>query len=474
MREKPRAKKNLTEGPIIGPLLTLSLPIMASSAMQTAYNVADTFWLGRVGAEAVAALSIGWPLIFLLISIAAGLSMAGTTLVAQYTGANESEKANHVAGQVFILLLILGVSFAIIGVVVARPLLVLMGTPDEVLPLAVVYSQIIFGGVVLMFGSFIFQSIISGYGDTVTPMKLMFVSVVLNIVLDPILIFGAGPLPKMGVAGAAIATVFSRGVASFIGFYFLFTGSKGIIIRPQDLIPRPADLKKVIQIGVPSAIEQSTLALGFTFMAAVVAQFGTVALASYGIGSRLISILSMPAMGFSMAVSIMVGQNLGAGREQRAERVGWLSSGAIFLILTLGGVVAFVFSRPLVSIFIVQEDLAVVEMGSRFIKFIALGMGTFGIRLVLNGVFRGAGDTITSLGFSLLALWGFRIPLVLVLSSNMGTDGVWLGILLSYIITPVLALLWFKRGKWKEKSISGRGWEPPKTVEVDLDVDPDG
>ena len=467
---KPPKRQELTRGPIIKPLLALSLPIMASNAMQTAYNVADTFWLGRVGAEAVAALSIGWPLIFLLISIAAGLSMAGTTLVAQYTGADEPEKANHMAGQVFILLLILGISFAVVGVLVARPILILMGTPEEVLPLAVVYSQIIFGGVVLMFGSFIFQAIISGWGDTVTPMKLMLISVVLNIVLDPLLIFGVGPLPRMGVAGAAIATVFSRGVASIIGFYLLFSGKKGITIHPRDLIPRLHDIKRVIQIGVPSAIEQSTLAFGFTVMAAIVAQFGTVALAAYGIGTRLISILSMPAMGFSMAVSIMVGQNLGAGKDERAERVGWLSSGAILLILTVGGAVSFLLAQPIVSIFIVQEDQAVIELGSRFIKFIALGMGTFGVRLVLNGVFRGAGDTVTAMAFSILALWGFRIPLALGLSSSMGTDGIWLGILMSYLISPFLSILWFRRGKWKEKSISGRGWEPKKTQAVDEDV----
>lgn len=467
----PGRKRNLTEGPIIKPLLALSLPIMASSAMQTAYNVADTFWLGRIGAEAVAALSIGWPLIFLLISIAAGLSMAGTTLVSQYTGADEPEKANQMAGQVFILLLVLGVSFAVVGVLVARPLLVLMGTPDDVLPLAVVYAQIIFGGVVLMFGSFIFQSIISGWGDTVTPMKLMLVSVVLNIVLDPVLIFGAGPIPRLGVAGAAIATVFSRGVASIIGFYLLFSGKKGITIRPHDLVPRPREIKRVIQIGVPSAVEQSTLALGFTMMASVVAQFGTVALASYGIGSRLISILSMPAMGFSMAVSIMVGQNLGAGKERRAERVGWLSSGAIMLILTAGGAVSFLLAKPLVSVFIVEEDRAVIELGSRFIKFIGFGMGAFGVRMVLNGVFRGAGDTVTSMAFSILALWGFRIPLAVGLSSSMGTDGIWLGILLSYIITPSIAVLWFRRGKWKEKSISGRGWEPSKRKNPRLEDD---
>ncbi len=451
---------------MIRPLLSLSLPIMASYAMQTAYNVADTFWLGRVGAEAVAALSISWPLIFLLISIAAGLSMAGTTLVAQYTGADEPDKADHIASQVFTLLLLLGAGFSILGVILARPLLTLMGAPDDVLPLATLYAQIIFGGVILMFGFYVFQAIISGWGDTVTPMKLMLVSVVLNIVLDPILIFGVGPFPKMGVGGAAVATVFSRGVASMIGFYYLLSGKKGIKVRTRDIKPELQSISRITQIGVPSAVEQSTLALGFTVMAAIVAGFGTIALAAYGIGSRLISILSMPSMGFSMAVSIVVGQNLGAGKEARAERTSWLSAGAIFLILTLGGAVSFLLAEPIISIFIIQEDYEVVELGARFLRIVAFAMGGFGVRMVMNGAFRGAGDTVTAMLLSILALWGFRIPLAIVLSSQTGVDGIWLSISLSNILGPACAIIWFSRGKWREKSIMGRGWEPSRVSEV--------
>jgi putative MATE family efflux protein len=212
-------RKGLVEGPMLRPLLALSLPIMASNIMQTAYNVVDTFWLGRVGAEAVAALSISWPLIFLIISIAGGFSIAGTTLVSQYTGADDSERADHIASQVFSLLLMMGGGFSVIGIFMARPMLVLIGTPEEVLPLAAAYTQIIFAGIILMFGFYVFQAIISGWGDTVTPMKLMFLSTVLNIILDPFMILGIGPFPELGVAGAAIATVFSRGIASGIGFY---------------------------------------------------------------------------------------------------------------------------------------------------------------------------------------------------------------------------------------------------------------
>jgi putative MATE family efflux protein len=436
----------------------LSLPIMASSAMQMAYNVADTFWLGRVGAEAVAALSISWPLIFLMISIAAGFSVAGTTLVAQYTGAGKPEEADHVASQVFVLLILLGVSLSLLGVVLAKNLMVLVGAPDAVLPLATSYTRIIFGGVVLMFGGFVFQAIISGHGDTVTPMKLMLVTVVLNLVLDPFLIFGIGPFPEMGIVGAAVATVLSRGVASAIGFYYLFSGSKGIMVRISDLRPRPNTISRIVRIGVPSAIEQSAMALGFTFMVAIVARFGTDALAAYGIGSRLISLLSMPAMGFGMAVSIMVGQSLGAGKEDRAEKIGWLSSGASLLLLTGGGALCYLSAGALVSVFITQNDQAVIGLGSQFIRIIAFGLGAFAARTVINGAFRGAGDTITAMAFSVLALWGIRLPLAAVLSVSIGIEGVWISMLLSNLIGCAAALLWFRRGGWKRKSISNRGW----------------
>jgi putative MATE family efflux protein len=459
-------RKGLVEGPMLRPLLALSLPIMASNIMQTAYNVVDTFWLGRVGAEAVAALSISWPLIFLIISIAGGFSIAGTTLVSQYTGADDSERADHIASQVFSLLLMMGGGFSVIGIFMARPMLVLIGTPEEVLPLAAAYTQIIFAGIILMFGFYVFQAIISGWGDTVTPMKLMFLSTVLNIILDPFMILGIGPFPELGVAGAAIATVFSRGIASGIGFYYLLSGRKGIKVSVSHLRPERASISRIARIGIPSAVEQSTLALGFAFMAAIVAAFGTIPLAAYGIGTRLLSILNMPAMGFSMAVGIMVGQSLGAGKERRAARVAWLSAGSMFLVLAAGGLISYLLAGQLVSIFIVKEDYEVIEVGSRLLRIIALGLGPFAVRIVLNGAFRGAGDTVTAMALSIVALWAFRVPVAYALSLTMGTDGIWLSIPLSNFLGFAAASIMFKRGAWTRKSISGRGWDgtspPPR------------
>lgn len=460
LRGSDGAKRSLTEGPMIRPLLLLSLPIMASNAMQTAYNVADAFWLGRVGAEAVAALSISWPLIFLIISVAGGLSMAGTTLVAQYTGAERAEDADHMASQVFALLLILGGSLGIVGVLSSRALMTFIGAPPEVLPLATLYAQIIFGGIILMFGFYVFQALVSGCGDTVTPMKLMLLSTLMNLVLDPFLIFGIGPFPRMEVAGAAVATVLSRGIASAIGFHYLFSGRKGVRVRLRDMKPEFGTVTKIAKLGVPSAVEQSALGLGFTIMAAVVAGYGTVALAAYGIGTRLISVLSMPAMGFSMALGIMVGQNLGAGKEKRANRITWLSSGTTLLVLAVGSAVCFLLAKPLVSAFMTQQEYEVIELGTEFLKLIALGLSPFGVRVVIGGAFRGAGDTFASMILSILALWGLRIPLAIGLGAEMGVSGVWYSIFLSNLAGGLIAAVWFRRGKWVEKSISGRGWAP--------------
>ena len=460
---RPTGKMNLTEGSVIRPLLTLSIPIMITYAMQTAYNVADTFWLGRIGAEAVAALSISWPLIFLIISIAGGLAIAGTTLVSQHTGAEDQEAADFVAGQVFVLLLIVGVSFSVVGVIIARPVMILIGAPPDVLPLATLYTQIIFAGVVLMFGFYIFQAIISGWGDTVSPMKVMLVSATLNIALDPVLIFGLGPFPEMGVAGAAVATVFARGVGSMIGFYLLFSGKKGITLNLSDMKPHLGTLSNIVRIGIPSSVEQSTLALGFTFMMSIVAGFGTYAIAAFGIGNRISSMIFMPTMGFAMAVTIMVGQNLGARKSKRAERIGWLGTGLIFAILTIGGAFCFLFSRGLVSVFITQEDQAVIELGSRFIRIIAFGLGCVGVLRVLNGAFRGAGDTVTAMALSILSLWVIRIPLAAFLGSEMGTDGLWWAVLLGNIGGAVGAVIVFKLGRWKRKTIHERGWKEPST-----------
>lgn len=264
---------NLVDGDLVKPMLVLSLPLVFSQIMQVAYNLADTFWVGRVGTEAVSALSFSWPLVFLMISFGGGFTVAGTVLVAQNKGAGNHDEVDHAAGQTLGFVILLSAGFAVIGYLLTPILLPLIGTTPgtEVHQLAVEYTRTIFLGVAFMFGFFIFQALLRGWGDTKTPMYLMGLGVVINVFLDPFLILGFNANPifgllgleslgqslfaatgftGFGVQGAAIATVFSRGVGALVGFWLLLSGRVGISLSPRDLIPEREMVERIIAIGV--------------------------------------------------------------------------------------------------------------------------------------------------------------------------------------------------------------------------------
>jgi len=422
---RARALPELTEGPILPALITLSWPMMVGNLLQTAYNLADTLWLGRVGAAAVAAISMSFPIVFFLISWAGGFTVAGTALVAQHTGAGDKDGANLVASQTLTFVGILAVVLGTAGYLLAEWAMTVMGAGPAVLPDATAYLRIIFMGVPFMFGFFLFSSLLRGYGDTITPMKLMIASTVLNIVLDPLLIFGWFGFPEMGVPGAALATIVSRGLATIVALWLLFGGKTGLEISLDRMRPRWAVIKKIIVVGFPSAIEQSTRAFGFATMTGIVALFGTNTVAAYGIGNRINSLLFMPASAIGMGATTMMGQNLGAGKPSRAEKSTWLASGFTAGLLTLAGAVIFVFAKPIVILF--NDNPEVIMYGTRYLRTIAFSLGLAGAMFSLNGSFRGAGRTTTAMVLSLLSLWGLRVPLARYLSVNLGMaqDGLW-------------------------------------------------
>ena len=245
---------------------------MLSNLFQTLYNFVDRFWLARYGRVGIAALSLSWPLIFLVLSIGGGVTVAGTALVAQYTGARRTEEANLASGQVLAFTAILALILAAIGFAAARPLLMLMGAEAELVVAGTSYLQIIYAGIPLMFGTFVITALLNGVGDTVTPMILMGISVAVNLVLDPFLIFGWGPFPEWGVAGAAVATVASRGLLTIVGFGLLFSGRLGIHVRRDHLRLRGPIIRRIISIGGLASIGQSGTAVGFTVMNAALAR----------------------------------------------------------------------------------------------------------------------------------------------------------------------------------------------------------
>ena len=491
---------NLTEGPLLKPLIVLSLPIVASQLMQVTYNLADTFWVGRLGENAVTALSLSLPFVFLMVSLGGGLTVAGTVLVSQNTGAGRTDRVSHVAGQTIAFVSLVSVVLAGLGFLLAPSLLPLIGgsADPEAIRLAVVYTRIIFVGVVFMFGFFIFQALLRGYGDTVTPMYLMGASVVLNVVLDPFLIFGfennllfewADALPVgidfvalqadlyaatgfagFGVEGAAIATVASRGVAAMIGLWLLFSGRLGLTLSLSDLYLERETVKKIVDIGVPTAAEQGANSLAYTAMTALAALVSGPAVAAYGIGNRINTFVFLPAVGLARGTETAVGQNLGAEKADRAKRAVLLSSGIVVAVFGFVSVLVFVLARPLVTIFIPGEA-DVIRLGTDYFKIIGPTYVFMGIFQVVNAGFRGAGSTRTAMLFSMLSQWGLRIPptYLLITLAGIGATGVWAGIAFSHIAAAAAVGIWYVRGDWASSVIEDD--DTPDSTETEPSVD---
>ncbi|NHN47787.1 MATE family efflux transporter [Halostella sp. JP-L12] len=443
-------------------MFRLAWPIVVIQLLQVAYNVADTFWLGQLSADAVGAMSLAFPLIFLLISVAGGFTTAGSILVAQYTGAESDRSAGTVAGQTLSFVTLLAVVLSAVGYLLTRDLLGLLPSQAEttvrVVPLAADYMEILFLGLPFLFGFFVFSALMRGYGDTKTPMRVMVVSVALNVVLDPVLIFGWGPFAPMGIKGAALATIFSRGVASVLGIYVLFGTTAGPDVSVSDLVPELETVWEIVRIGTPSALEQSTSALAMITLTAMVVTFAPPVVAAYGLGNRLVSLVFLPAMGLGRATNTMVGQNLGAEQEGRAESAVWLAAKTAAGVMVVVAVVAALFPEPIVGVFIgagTEGAAETVRLGSEYLRIRAVEFAFIGITQVLLGAYRGAGNTKTALAFSLITLWIGRVPTVYYLAfvAGWGATGVWVGMALGNVIGAITAGLWFTRGTWKERVI---------------------
>ena len=449
---------DLTEGSLVRPMFMLAWPLVVIQLLQVAYNVGDTFWLGALSPEAVGAVSLAFPLLFLLIAVGSGFTTAGAILVAQHTGA-ESGKGGLIAGQTLSFISILAIVLGVLGYFVTDSMLALLPADPEtqatVIPLAADYMRIFFLGMPFLFGFFIFVSLMRGYGNTRAPMRVMAVSVVINLVIDPLLIFGVGPFPRFEIQGAAIATVFSRGVATAIGFYILFYTDVGPEIEPGHLVPRLEYVSKITRLGVPTALEQSMSSLAMITMTAMVATFPPAVVAAYGLGNRLISLAFLPAMGMGQATDTIVGQNLGAGKADRAEKATWIASGVVAAIMLAAGMIAFLFPEPIVGVFMTsgQEGTAeTIHYGSIYLQVAAAMFVFMGVLQVFLGAFRGAGNTKTALVFSVVTLWVARVPVsyYLIFVAGWGTMGIWIGVVVGDVVGAIAALAYFTRGTWKE------------------------
>ena len=465
---KPRTAKDFTEGGITRHLVEFSIPLFLGNLLQALYNTVDSIWVGRfLGPEALAAVSLSFPIVFTLVSMAVGLTMATTVLVAQYFGARKDDMVKETIETSLAFLSLLGVCVSILGMVFHRPILKLLNTPPEIMDMAANYLAIYSAGLVFTFAYNVLGGIYRGLGDSRTPLLFLTYATVMNIILDPIMIFGVFPFPRMNVAGAALATVVSQAFSVLMGIRHL--AGLGVSVwggpRSRSGTTRPrinlSIAKLTVKIGLPAGIQQALVALSGMAVVRIVNSFGTAVVAAYGAGVRLDQFALMPSMSVSMAVSTLVGQNLGAGRMDRVRatvnKAGVLAAGIAALI----SLVALTWPRVLLTLFTTSAE--VMAVGTRYLRIVGISYIPFALMFVTNGALRGAGDTVPSMANTLGSLWLVRVPLARYLSAkpSLGSDGVWIAIATSQFVGMLLARAYYATGRWKTKAIARREGDVP-------------
>lgn len=448
-------QKKLLEGPIVMSLWTLAFPIVLANILQAGYQLTDAFWVGRLGGSAVAAVSVSFPLIFLAIAVGTGFAIAGSTLISQYFGARNMKMVNHVASQTLLMIVMASLFLGIIGYLASPKILTLIGVAPDVYQNALGFMRVSFVGIVFSFSFFMFQSIMRGIGETKIPLYIVFGTVLLNFILDPLFIFGWGIVPAGGVMGAALATFGTQSLAAMLGLAVLLRGKYGIHLSLRDFKPDYVFMKRAFFLGLPASIEQSSRALGLTLLTFLIASFGTLTMAAFGAGSNVLQLVMIPALGLSMAISTLVGLNIGAGNIKRAEDIGRLGAWIGFWTLSGIGIVVFIFAPQLVAFFI-PNDSAVVAAGTTFLRLTSLSWGFVGIQFSLAGVLRGSGNLMSTMVLAIVSQWVLQFPLAYILSrhTSLGVNGLWLAFSLTNILIALITMAWCAKGDWKKAKLT--------------------
>ncbi len=444
-------RRNLTEGSIVKNIWHLALPTIATSALWDLFNIVDMIFVGKLGPPAIAAVSMCGIMMGIIFTIAIGITTGSVALIARFFGANDYENADKVVIQTLILAIAASIIMGASGYLFVTPLLRLLGAKGEVIVLGSHYFKIISLGSFTIFITFSLATALRGAGDAVTPMKVLLFSTALNIILDPLLIFGIWIFPRMGVAGSAVATIIARAIGMVLLLAVFLKGHSHFHIKLKTVRIDFNMLRRIVKIGFFGSLQVFLRNISMLLLLRIVAHFGTLTIAAYGIGIRLRLATMMPGFGFAQASAILVGQNLGAHKPDRASQSTWATVGLYEIIMVFFALSLIVFAPRVVAVFNTNPD--VIRIGTQFIRIFSITLVFLALSLVTGRSFCGAGDTISPMiitGFSLLC---FQIPVVLFLSKLFATQGIWYGIALSDIVQGGIMAAWFLKGKWKEKKI---------------------
>jgi len=445
--------QDYTTIPLGRAVFLLAIPMVFEMIMESVFAVADIYFVGRLGAEAVATVGITESVLTIIYAIAFGLSMATTALVSRRIGEKKSDEAGKEGMQAIITGFCIALLIAIPGVIFAKDMLRLMGASAVIIDELSAYTSIMFGGNVVIMLLFINNAIFRGAGDAAIAMRVLWVANGLNIILDPLLIFGIGPFPEMGIAGAAVATNIGRGVAVVYQLVVLWKGKSRIHLKGVPIKVEWFRIWHLLKISFGGIAQSLVATSSWIFMVRIISNFGSEVLAGYTIGIRIILFSLLPSWGLSNAAATLVGQNLGAKEPQRAEKAVW--GVARINLIFLGGlsILFIVFPGWFVRLF--SDDLRVIKSGIECLRIIAYGFAFYGIGMVMTQAFNGAGDTRTPTRINVVAFWLVEIPLAYVLAMVFGLEesGVFYSIIIAEACMTILAAYLFKQGRWKKERV---------------------
>jgi putative MATE family efflux protein len=445
-----------TKGPIGRAILLLAVPMMLEMVMESVFAVVDVYFVADLGSSAIATVGLTESMLTIMYAVAIGLAMGTTALVSRRIGEKDKEGAADSAVQAVIVAVAASLPFALAGIFFSKDLLRLMGADEWTLTHGYKYTAWMLGGNAVIMLLFVINAIFRGAGDAAVAMRVLWVANGLNIVLDPLLIYGWGPVPAMGIEGAAIATNIGRGVGVLMQLWVLLRGAKHIRVAARHLHLHPEVMWRLVRTSLGGIGQFIIATSSWLFLVRIISEFGSGAVAGYTLAMRIFIFTLLPAWGVSNAAATLVGQNLGAGQPERAERSVWITGWVNMVFLLLVSVVYVVFPQQLVRIF--TTDPEVVAHGSQCLRIVAYGYLLFAWGMVMPQAFNGAGDTLTPTKLNFFIYWIFEIPLAYWLAmkiggEGLGPEGVYWSIVAAESSAGLVGIWLFRRGTWKKVKV---------------------
>jgi len=445
--------RDWTQGSIYQNILSLSWPVMVLGVLYAANMILEMVWVGRLGPASIAGVGIGGFIVLLVVAVKTGLGAGERAMVARYVGAGDIAAANRIAGQAFFISTVYGICVALVGIFLARPIFTLFGLEAEAIAEGSLYLRTILSGWLTEAYWMTSFSVMQASGDALTPMKIAVVIRVVNALLCPFLILGLWIFPRLGVGGAAITYITATGLGMCLCFWTLFWGNTRLRLKLRDLSPDPQIIWRILKISLPASMSGLGKAFGDLVLTSFLIPFGTLALAAHNLLARIELFINTPGMGIGTGASVLVGQNLGAGKPEQAVKSGWVAAVMVLSFMIVCSAALVIWAEDIIGLFNVEPELVV--MGVSFLRIAVIGYLAMSVVNILQNCISGSGDTLSPMLISLAMLWIVQLPLALLLTrfSGLGAIGVRWAIAASFLIGACAYLAYFRNGRWKRKKI---------------------